>query len=342
MAVLLVAAVTLAGLEMGLRVAMPGWNEYFSGRFMTQISYPGYPNTSLGRPGFDGYFSQNNGDFRSHIHINEFGLRNDESVAAADGRVWVLGDSFSFGWGVERDETYTALLARFLDRPTYNIASPGSGVCAWQTLTARMPKDARPLAVVVGLTVENRVGPMDCAAEARLAAGAVQEEPRALGVTALKMYMTEHLALYNFFTVVLKRIDLAAVVLEKLGVINDARLVDFHNTTPETLMSGLSSTATELVRLRAMLPPDTPFVVAVIPTRFEVRDDLGFHRDLRLGVEAEMAKQGIDYVDMIDVFKAAGHDATSFPHDGHWTPRGHAIAARAIADWMIGHGKTPG
>jgi hypothetical protein len=329
-------------MELGLRLMMPGWNEYFSGRFMDAIHPPGWPGTSIGRAGFDGWFSQNNGDFRIHIHINQFGLRNDEEVEAAANRLWVVGDSFTFGWGVERQETYGAVMGQRLGLPSYNVASPGTGVCGWQTLLGRMPKDIRPAAVVVGLTVENRVVPMDCAADAKKSAESLAPAPSpGFDVLTAKMFLTEHFAIYNFFAVVLKRVDVVTLVLEKLNIINDARLVEFHNSTPEQLMSGLASTAFELERLRAMLAPGTPFVVMVIPTRFEIRDDLPLHREMRLGVEAEMAKRGIDYVDMIDAFKAVDHTKTSFAHDGHWTPLGHQIAAEQVVGWMKVKGKLP-
>ena len=175
-----------------LRIAMPNWSEYHSGRFMMRLNVPDQPVTSIGVPGFDGWFSQNNGDFRVRIRINEFGLRNDQPANAADNRIWILGDSMSFGWGVERTETYTQILADRLGAGTYNVATPGSSVCGWQTLYSRMPRELRPTAVVVGLTIENRMGLYDCTAEARVVP--LAPEPVSPSLSAAKTFLTEHSA----------------------------------------------------------------------------------------------------------------------------------------------------
>ena len=79
--------VVLTGLiaEGILRLAMPEWPDFYSGRFMQQIAVPNFGLVTTGRPGFDGYFAQNNGDFRVRITINDFGLRNPDPVRSADG-----------------------------------------------------------------------------------------------------------------------------------------------------------------------------------------------------------------------------------------------------------------
>jgi hypothetical protein len=91
----------LAMSEMIMRVFMPNWQDFSSKRFMRMITVPGHGMVMTGLPRFDGYFSQNNGDFRVNIKINDFGLRNNEQVDKASGRIWAVGDSMTFGWGVE-------------------------------------------------------------------------------------------------------------------------------------------------------------------------------------------------------------------------------------------------
>ncbi|MBI1986249.1 MAG: hypothetical protein HYS64_06160, partial [Rhodospirillales bacterium] len=50
-----------------LRFAMPHWREFFSGWFMSTVQVPDHGTVTTGRPGFDGHFAQNNGDFRVRI-----------------------------------------------------------------------------------------------------------------------------------------------------------------------------------------------------------------------------------------------------------------------------------
>lgn len=321
-----------------LRLAMPNWREYHSGRFITRVVVPGLPVTSMGVPGFDGWFAQNNGDFRVRVRINEFGLRNDEPVAAANGRIWVLGDSMSFGWGVERDRAYTQILTERLGRPTYNVATPGSTVCGWQTLYSRMPNDVKPAALVVGLTIENRMGIFDCQAEA--ATPPSTSEPVAVSVSGTKAFLTEHSALYNFFTVSLKRIASVQVALMRIGLINDPGKLLLHGQDPARAPEMIVSTAREIVQLRALAPADRAFVVALFPARFELRDGNTYFRDLRLGVADALQKQGVSTIDLFEDFKAAGFEATHFAHDGHWNSLGHRIAGEAIARWFTNRGSA--
>ena len=322
-----------------LRIAMPNWREYHSARFMTVTSVPGYGDTSMGRPGFDGWFSQNNGDFRAHIHINDFGLRNNEPVAAADNRIWILGDSMSFGWGVERNESYDQILAGRFGFPTYNIATPGSSVCGWQSLYARMPKQLHPAAIVVGLTIENRVVILDCAANARHAPAQGSFDISSLSWTEIKYSMTQHFALYNFLAVSLKRVDLAAAVLEKIGVINRPQGLP-HVPDAAKVPKMIESTANEIRRLRAMTPADRPFLVVLFPSRFEIRDDNEHFRRKRSGVAAALSRHDIPTLDLLSEFKAAGFASTHFTHDGHWNAKGHRIAGEAIASWFAAHPLT--
>ena len=317
-----------------LRIAMPNWSEYHSGRFMMRLNVPDQPVTSIGVPGFDGWFSQNNGDFRVRIRINEFGLRNDQPANAADNRIWILGDSMSFGWGVERTETYTQILADRLGAGTYNVATPGSSVCGWQTLYSRMPRELRPTAVVVGLTIENRMGLYDCTAEARVVP--LAPEPVSPSLSAAKTFLTEHSAVYNFFTVSLKRIGPVQTALMKLGLINDPGQVLLHGQDPAKAPQMIESTAGELRRLRAMAA-GRPFLVVLFPARFELRDGNPYFQQLRAGIADALKKEGIDTLDLYPDFKAAGFSATHFAHDGHWNARGHQVAGEALARWFTAY-----
>lgn len=77
------------------------------------------------------------GTFRGRgVRINSLGMRGPEIAVAKPAdtyRIAVLGDSVAFGWGVEQDETYAAVLARRLNElppphPRYealNFALPG-------------------------------------------------------------------------------------------------------------------------------------------------------------------------------------------------------------------------
>lgn len=322
----------LVASEAILRLTMPHWREYFSGRFLEVIAVPDHGLVTMGRPGFDGYFAQNNGDFRVRIHINRFGLRNPEPIEKADGRIWVVGDSMTFGWGVEDDEIYTSVIERMLGARTYNVASPATDVCGYQALIARMPRHTRPKAVIVGLVLENDIKVYDCRKAAALVAG----RPKPSGTSTnfeLRRFLFKHTALYNFFAVSLKRVAFMRDGLTALGLIAKGheyrRPMDLAD-----IMPAVERTAAELTNLVAMLPPGTPMAVLIAPGRFEIRDGDPFYRELRLATATALVSRGIAVIDPFDAFKQIGFAPTHFAYDGHWSALGHELAARAVAAWL--------
>ena len=110
---------SLACVELGLRVAgalnapaqaaQPGPrdNEWV---FFQYDPLLGWKN----RPGAEGWFRIP--DTRTHVRINAQGLRDVDHAYARQGkhRVLVLGDSFTWGFGVEEHERYTDRLAALL------------------------------------------------------------------------------------------------------------------------------------------------------------------------------------------------------------------------------------
>jgi hypothetical protein len=326
--------------EIAVRLTMPNWHEFHSGRFMGTglTKVPGFPSVLLARKDYDGYFAQNNGDFRVRIRTNDFNLRDDEPLAAADGRIWIIGDSMAFGWGVERNETYTQVIGDTLGIPTYNIASPGTDVCGYQALWGRMPSTVRPRAVVMGLILENDMEMYDCAEQARLANEPSPSAPPPSwwtfgNWTEFKWRLTGVSALYNFLAVTVKRMGVVEEALVEMGLLAREH-VEEDRFSAARMDAVVESTANAVADMRKLVPHDVPFVVLIAPARFEIRDGSPFFHELRLKTVAALKQRGIDVVDPFAEFAAAGFAPTHFAHDGHWSKVGHAVAGKAIAQWF--------
>ncbi len=338
-AALIIGLVCLALLSEGLlRIGMPNWRDFHNGRFMTLIQVPGYGQLRLGRPGFKGYYAQNNGDFRVHINVNDFGLRNPEPVDTAGGQIWTMGDSMTFGFGVERQETYAERLESLLKTGVYNFAGPGNDVCGYQIMASRIPANLNPRAVILGLFLENDTRPYDCKARFERDGQKTAKPDAGLGLNlqSVKVLLREYTALYNFLTVSLKHIDVVNEALVAVGLVESNRAERAHpdaTRTPDLA----ARVAGEIATLRARYP-ETPFAVLMIPARLEVRDGGGYYRDLRTAVSAAIEAQGIPVIDPFEALARAGFRQVHFTHDGHWAAKGHDIAARAIARWLGGQG----
>jgi lysophospholipase L1-like esterase len=96
---------------------------------------PTRDHTILGydlEPGWQG--RQVTRDSDVEVTINSLGLRDDELPREKAPNVWrlvVLGDSFSFGWGVERGEVYCDLLEQGLAHAEQTVQVVNAGVPGW-------------------------------------------------------------------------------------------------------------------------------------------------------------------------------------------------------------------
>ena len=135
-------------------------------------------------------------------------------------------------------------------------------------------------------------------ARPKLRASAAQQMARpdpgsGLSLLAIKLYATQKSALYNFFAVSLKRVAVVQDFLVRSGISQQASHRQQSCCAARQLPALAASTANELVRLKAMLPAAAPFLVMVVPTRFEIRDGTLLYRDLRREVMKELALRGI-------------------------------------------------
>lgn len=311
---------------------MPHWKEFRSGSFMTSTPVPGHADVATGVPGYDDYFAQNNGDFRVRITINDFGLRNPDPITKADNRIWVVGDSMTFGWGVEQQQMYSSLIKNVSGQQAYNISSPGTSVCGYQALVDRMPKNLNPTAVIVGLILENDISRYDCTEFAREQKN-TPKFAESISLLRLKRFLTLNCALYNFVSMSLKRIPLVERILVYSGLAAEPHMYR-QQLKDDQLDIATTETVSELLKLKKQLPEGTPFAVLVAPARFEIKDANPFYQKLRDKMNTALSRENIPSIDPINGFLKKGFTATHFAHDGHWNALGHEIAATAVNKWL--------
>ncbi len=77
-------------------------------------------------------------DFRYKVRINSLGFRGDELRSSADTRVLLIGDSYTFGQGVDDDETIAVRLQQLLNQSeNVGIEVINAGVYAYGALQAK-------------------------------------------------------------------------------------------------------------------------------------------------------------------------------------------------------------
>jgi lysophospholipase L1-like esterase len=312
--------VVLAAAELGARVLFPQLAPITGER----VSYWCYDDT-LGwahRPGQYGRFRHP--DFDIDVRINSRGLRDDEYPVARDERrrLLVLGDSFAWGFGVEHRERFSEIIER--RHPDWEVINAGvSGYGTDQELLYLRGRGLRyhPDVVLLLFHVndfENNVRsseywynkPRFRLDHGQLIAGNIPVPPSTFKQRINRFFYGRTWILGRVYAV-------AAAATRELRRPLWSRAAGTGDGSDITaaLLAQMQQTCTEASAV---------LVVASVPGAAE-----------RLGPVLDGT--GIPYLPLDAAFTAGrggGGEPVTFPHDGHWTARGHRIAAGAIEAFL--------
>lgn len=237
--------------------------------------------------------------FDVEVAINAQGFRGDDWELDTDARrVLVLGDSFAFGWGVEADETFAALVDDAApELAVFNAAVSGYGTDQQRLLLERLVPELRPDLVVLVFCwndLDEIVSPVVYGKhkpwfERDPADGTLELHGVPVPDPPLERWSMAWRAFVKW------RWQRAAA----------RRVVD---------REAQWRLALDLVRDMRRLAGDAPLVVVSDRRRLA---DLARH------------EPGIEHLDVRRAFRGHEREVT-FPVDGHWTPTGHERLAEAL------------
>jgi hypothetical protein len=297
--------------EIGVRMFFP----YF--RPSTQIVFhrdaDGVP---LGSPGERVRVSTPKGDWDITVTFNHYGLRDPKDLAQAQpGDLFVVGDSFTFGWGLEDGLRFSDLLAGKLGRPVYNIAIPGD-LRDYATLVHYAERHGAKIEnLVVGVCMENDL--MDYRARTGPAPPATRVRWRE--------WMKTHSALYLGASHILQAKLGAGGLLQKVGLARGIEQLTAQNVFSEEI---LTSSRDELLKVVA----GRHAVVLLIPSRgLWAGSNMETEKRVHERFAALLAEAGVTVVDMRPRFELSGTPLQYyFTTDPHWNASGHEAAAMAL------------
>ncbi len=311
-------------------------------------------------PGFVG--RHRTSEFDTEIRLNSLGQRQREiDIEKGDQqRVLVIGDSFTFGWGVEEPQSYPRLVEAQLDGNTERrIEVVNAGFTggfypdAYFVYLGQNGLALEPDLVLIGMYIGNDIdGP---AARTR-----VWEEVDENGLPLrVRSGSTETVdgrrvrreKSFRYRIPVLKNSHVAQLLYEGGKRIHRSfrplrqqlkkiRLyeTDYEGKTLENFerVKKLMIAMSELSRAHG-----AGFAVVMLPTReqvdpapYESLEGLDFDKPQRIFSEF-FAEHEIAYLDLLPAMRAAT-DGNTFYYidDSHWNARGHAFAAQAIAAFL--------
>jgi len=300
------------------------------------------------RPGADGWFSIS--DSRTHVQINSKGLRDGEHAYARQGkpRVLVLGDSFTWGFGVERHERYTDRLGALLGDSVEMINAGVSGYGTDQELLYYQVEGVRyhpdvVLLQFVSNDLTNNVSAvqytypkpyfllqngalvlMNVPVPARSTPweerfenpGLAHSEPARAPTAAqrLKSFCRDHLVSYGFVADRIKSLAVYEAWTSALDPLTEALILELNR---------------EVVAHGAQL------AVVLAPDKRIMRDE----RQPELATLAEFLRRyDVRTVDLTRAFVREDRRGRQlfFAVDQHWSAVGHETAAAAICQYLVG------
>lgn len=347
------ALVTAYGVaEVGLRICGYGRNYTNpAGSFFEPDSELG----CHGKPNFVGRFRRT--DFDVLVEHDADGFRRNESALdpAAQHDVYVLGDSFVWGYGVGQHDLLTNQIQRRLSGwRIHNLGLIGAGtVQEYLLFKAHVADRLQPGDTVVLVFFNNDFGDnVGLNSRGRLYATIdngrfrlVPPEPVSRA-RQWKNWMKDTSYLFNLATYCIDRFQ------EGRSLKNLGDRVTRPLPTPEQIQADTSDSgpAVQITRhymaelQEACRAKQVRFLAAYVPGQAELdEDDVTSTSDLSLPEEIaarqafdrlarDLAIEAIDLMPAMLAAKRSGRfDRMTFAHDFHWNPAGHTIAAEVIA-----------
>lgn len=319
-AVLAVLAGLVAGLLLteGLtRLFFPAFDP--SGRF--EFTFPVGPLV-LGQPGADARQIKNTGDYDVSVHMNSHGLRDANDVATArSDDILVVGDSFTWGWGVEAQHRFSDQLQILSGRRTFNLSTP-TDIDGYAALLAyARTLGSRAGRVVIAVCMEN-----DLHLYGRTREG---EPPPGGTAPALKEWLSSHSALFLLAVTAVQQTPWLRDIAVKAGlIVPNLEGIAKNEYDPAFIEASAN-------RLQAIAERYRTLVVLIPSRALWVGNSRAVEDRVHTAFMVALQRRGIDVLDLQPLLEAQGAPLSyHFANDGHWNARGHALAARAISQHL--------
>ena len=327
---LLSTAVSVFIAEWSVRLALPAYDP--AGHVVWQ-THP-RAGTVLGQPGTTARQVKNSGDYNVSVHFNRHGFRDRQDVSTGhDKDMYVVGDSFAFGWGVEESERFSNVLARLRNERVFNLAA-SLNVDGYEKLFPYAESlGAKFGRVVLSLNMIDDVQ--------RYAVEKVETRPSPviaptrngldISLMAVKNFLLRESAFYFLMTQSLNQFQPLRRFLISVGIIKTIN--EISSALPDR--GAISVTADRL----AALDQRYDLTVLIIPSRgLWVGARRSETREVHNRVVRALQKRGVTVIDPLPELEKGDNPLQyHFRNDGHWNPRGHWLIGEVLQNALSGN-----
>ena len=331
-AVLFAVAVSGLAAEVAVRIAQPELDPARHVRF--EKAQNGLP--SLGPRNTEQRQIKNTGDFDVMVRFNRYGLRDSKDLATATAEdIFLVGDSFTFGWGVNENERISERLEALNGRRVFNLSIP-TGFNGYENLLDYAANNgAKVKNVIIAVSMETDLGLYDKTPPTKAAAPAAPSETAGI-LQWLKGTLTQLSALYVLTTTLIHRTPAFKAMAVRVGLVipnlEGVRQYEFSQRVIESSAQRLREIASRFNT-----------TVVVVPSRALWTGNQQTIERRRHDVFVDRIRElGLDVVDLGSTFEKTGNPlGFHFANDPHWTVRGHTLAAEALAAHFRAKRKAP-
>ncbi len=290
-------------------------------------------------------------EFSYTVKTNSEGFRDKDFSAQniKNGLIFSVGDSMTFGQGVELEETFSNILEKELALPVFNLGVNGFTTFQEYRLFEKYFKKYPPNTVILNIYFGNDIAENSGIINRTIDKRPVQKNRHdATTFEKIKTFFRETLGLhsYMFFA---QRFDNLMIKLNFKAPLRlntfTIKLFDQTSLDDKELIMGYEKTFNYILKFKELAQKNNVnLLVVLMSPRFQVRDsewknaqnkyEFGGRvlvRDLpNKQFRQFFEKESIKYIDLYEPFKAASDGTLYYNYDGHWTAKGHRLAANEI------------
>ncbi|HLQ58605.1 MAG TPA: GDSL-type esterase/lipase family protein [Gemmatimonadales bacterium] len=280
------------------------------------------------------------------IDVSSDGLRDTTlaEIQRADTRILAVGNSFTMGLAVANEDTWSKQLERLLAArdPRRRVHVVNAGVAGYSPRQIRLRMDellpiVRPQTVIFELTTQTfgrMFHPNVLFAGTLIRADVLPGIRSVHGGLLYSPYKQAWLRSVDYWLNL--HFQLGAHILRRASVILGAMPRDSMNEADSTWIRGAMQPALdELAAAHGFAAArHVPFLVLLANAQLPDGSYSPLEWLYNAIVIERCKKEGIRYIDLLPtlVRSSAGPPIFRTPHDQHWTPAAHALAARALLD----------
>jgi hypothetical protein len=304
-------------------------------------------------------------EIQTSVHINNVGLREDTDYFDEQIDIAFVGDSFTFGQGVNSGERYSDVLKTYFpDKTILSLSYRNGYATPHYYLFLKNNPNFIPRILIVGLFPKNDLGDdivetdlrydqngelISAKSSVRMASeeGYIIDKRRGRNVEEKKAKFMRNLLSYTHF---------GKVILVLYGRVK-GNIIDVGKKSSELKpihkgeLDETSLTALRFVKeLQSKLREyGTRTIVFIIPENFlmgkypkmalyneDLCAELREHQYMQASLREWFDTNGIEYIDPTERFQQLESEGTKlyYKYDGHWNREGHAAAAQLIFEYI--------